>query len=226
VREAVFPLRSFVRRHLSPPDRLAETLCGLIMVLTFTLAAAPQMGEGPGAARNLLLATIGCNIAWGVIDGTLYVLSAMAQRARRARLGNAVREATDDAGAVAAVRAALDSELPETTSQAERESLYRAIVPVISHASPALARLTLDEFLGGVAILVVEVLCTIPASLPFLIMGGHPYSLRVSNALLLLLLFGIGYRWGKEVKGRPIVAGVAMLLLGSMLVAVAIALGG
>ena len=222
----MFPVKSFVQRYLSPADRLAETLCGLIMVLTFTLAAAPHMGEGREAARRLLFATIGCNVAWGVIDGTLYVLSSMAQRGRRARLGRAVRRAPDEMRAMEAVRVALDPELPETTPDVDRESLYRALIPAISHTTPERTRLSLDDILGGLAILVVEVVCTIPASLPFLIMGGHPYSLRVSNALLLLLLFVVGYRWGKEIEGRPVAAGLAMLLLGSMLVAVAIALGG
>jgi hypothetical protein len=219
-------LMAFVQRHLTPADRLAETLCGLIMVLTFTLVAARHIGEGREAARKLLLATIGCNFAWGVIDGALYVLSAMAQRGRRARLGREVRRAPDEANAVAAVRAALDPELEAMVPLKDRENLYHAIVPVISQASPQRTRVTRDDLLGGVAILALEVVCTIPASLPFLIMGGHPYSLRVSNALLLLLLFAVGYRWGKEAEGRPLAAGLAMLLLGSMLVAVAIALGG
>ena len=219
-------LRSFVHRHLSPADRLAETLCGLIMVLTFTLVAARQVSEGREGVRSLLFATVGCNVAWGVIDGVLYVLTSMSQRSRRARVERAVRQTPDEAGAVAEIRAALDPALGGISSPADRLSFYRAMVPLIRDMEPRKTKVTLDEILGGLAILIVEVVCTIPASLPFLIFGERQLALRVSNATLLLLLFVAGRQWGKEINGNRFGTGLVMLLLGGLLVAVAIALGG
>jgi hypothetical protein len=222
----VFEIRAFVKRHLSPADRLAEALCGLIMVLTFTLVAAPHMGEGREGVRNLLLATVGCNIAWGIIDGVLYVLGCISNRARRASLARGVRQAPDEASARAIVRGALEPGLEWMTSEADRETLYRAVVRAVSETEPQKPRATPDDWLGGVAILVVEVACTVPATLPFLLLGDRMLSLRVSNAVLLLLLFVTGYAWGKGIGVRPIKTGLVTLLLGAALVAVAIALGG
>jgi hypothetical protein len=44
--------------------------------------------------------------------------------------------------------------------------------------------------------------------------------------LLVGLLFGVGYQWGKEAHASPWRAGFAFLVAGVALVATAIALGG
>ncbi len=220
------PLRAFIRRHLSPADRLADTLCGLIMVLTFTLVAAPMVKEGPEGVRELLFATVGCNIAWGIIDGALYVLCAMSQRAYRARFVQRVKGAPDGEAALGLIRARLEEEIPPGASADDRERLYLAIAPVLVKAETSRERMTLEDFLGGLAILAVEVACTVPAVLPFLFIGDHWLALRTSNALLLLLLWVVGYWWGRHVTGRPWGAGLVMLLIGGGLVGVAVALGG
>ena len=220
------PVAGFLRRHLSASDRLAEILCGLIMVLSFTLVAAPQVKEGPEGVRTLLLATIGCNLAWGIIDGALYVLAAMTMRGQRLRTVKAVQAAPDEAAAVEVVRRELDSRMPEDAPEGARERLYRAMVPVVSQVKVRPRLMTQDDLLGGLAILSLEVLCTLPAAVPFLLFDDHWVALRSSNTLLLLLLFAVGYKWGKVALGRPWTTGLAMLLVGALLVAVALALGG
>ena len=77
--------QSFFRRYLEPADRLNEILFGLVMVLTFTLTAGLTIEDGPDAARELLIATVGCNIAWGIIDGAMYLMGTLLERSRRAR---------------------------------------------------------------------------------------------------------------------------------------------
>jgi hypothetical protein len=58
----------FTERHLDPGSRFGEILFGLIMVLTVTLAAGFNVAEGRKGVRQLLLAAIGSNVAWGIID--------------------------------------------------------------------------------------------------------------------------------------------------------------
>jgi hypothetical protein len=58
----------FVRRYLDPASQLSEILFGLIMVLTVTLTAGLSVTEGKAGVRQLLIAVIGCNLAWGIID--------------------------------------------------------------------------------------------------------------------------------------------------------------
>jgi VIT1/CCC1 family predicted Fe2+/Mn2+ transporter len=219
-------LARFIDTYLAPSDRLAETLCGLIMVLSFTLVAAPQVKEGPEGVRTLLLATIGCNVAWGVIDGVLYVLCAVTQRAQRWRVVRRVKAAGDEAAAVEALRVVLDEELPEDAPEEARGEFYRGLARLVSGVKVQPVDVTLDDILGGLAILLVEGLCTLPAALPFLLFRDHWTALRTSNALLLLLLFVAGYRWGAATTGKPWRAGMVMLLFGAGLVGVALALGG
>ena len=57
---------SFLRRYLDAGERLGEVLFGLIMVLTFTLTAREVLGDEPESGRHLLIAALGCNIAWGI----------------------------------------------------------------------------------------------------------------------------------------------------------------
>ena len=57
---------SIAERYLDPATSLGEILFGLIMTLTFTLGAGLIIEEeGREGARQLLIATIGCNIALG-----------------------------------------------------------------------------------------------------------------------------------------------------------------
>ena len=74
------PVISYFHRHLEPAESLGEILFGLIMVLTCTLGAAVIGGTDREAARGLLLAALGCNVAWGVIDAALYVMGTVFQR--------------------------------------------------------------------------------------------------------------------------------------------------
>jgi hypothetical protein len=62
---------SFVGR-LDPDESLGEILAGLIMVLTFTLAAGVISRGGQDGVRTLLFAAVGCNLAWGIIDAVFY----------------------------------------------------------------------------------------------------------------------------------------------------------
>jgi VIT1/CCC1 family predicted Fe2+/Mn2+ transporter len=67
---------------------------------------------------------------------------------------------------------------------------------------------------------------SIPAALPFLFIDDAWIALRVSNAVLLGLLFLAGYRWARGTVLSPLLAGLAFLVAGTALVLIAIALGG
>src|SRR5258705_2546614 len=71
---------------LDAGDRLGELLFGLIMVLSFTLGAGIQLASDREATRELLIAALGCNVAWGVIDAARYLMSRRSERGRVYRL--------------------------------------------------------------------------------------------------------------------------------------------
>lgn len=60
------PRSSLMHRYLDPASSLGEIVFGLAMTLTFTLGAGIIIEEeGREGVRDLLIAIIGCNIAWG-----------------------------------------------------------------------------------------------------------------------------------------------------------------
>ena len=87
-----FSRARLMQRYLDPATSLGEMLFGLIMTLTFTLGAGIIIeDEGREGARQLLIAVIGCNIAWGIIDGALYLVGPAVRSRQLRRLGLAVR---------------------------------------------------------------------------------------------------------------------------------------
>ena len=132
-------LRSVLHtRHLDPGSSLGEVLFGLIMTLTFTLGAGIIIEEeGAEGVRALLLATIGCNIAWGIIDGGLLILGRAFDRGRSARIRRLIRGMPEEQRAIAAVAAEMDEYVENITSPATRQQLYRHIVEQL-RSSPEL----------------------------------------------------------------------------------------
>src|SRR5215470_10171812 len=94
----------FVDKYLDPGSRLGEILFGLIMVLGVTLTAGLTAPEGDEGVRQLLLAAVGCNLAWAIIDAVMYVLNSMTARAEKARLIQAVQSAPHEGAALAFIR--------------------------------------------------------------------------------------------------------------------------
>jgi uncharacterized membrane protein len=74
------------RRVLDPVDRTSEVLFGLIMALTFTGTISVAEADRE-EVRSMLVAALTCNIAWGLVDGMMYVVTALVQRAREAGPG-------------------------------------------------------------------------------------------------------------------------------------------
>lgn len=222
--EARSPL---MHRYLDPATSLAEVLFGLIMTLTFTLGAGMVIeNQGRAGARQLLVAVIGCNVAWGIIDGVLYVLGQLFLRGRIRRLARSVHNAPDDRSATAVVAKELDGFFAEITQAAERNALYLRVATHLRSKPVASNTIRKDDILGGFTSFWLVVLTCVPAAIPFLLFDNARFALRVSNAILLALLFIAGWLWARFTLGNPWLVGLGFLVGGAALVAIAIALGG
>ena len=68
---------------------------------------------------------------------------------------------------------------------------------------------------------------TFPVTIPFIVMPHAVAALRVSNAIAIVMLFMMGYASGRRTGyRRPWLMGASMVVLGAVLVALTIALGG
>jgi len=218
-----------MERYLDPASTLGEVLFGLIMTLTFTLGAGIIIeDEGSEGARQLLIALIGCNIAWGLIDGVLYLAGQLFDRSRLRRIGQAVRGAADQRSAVTIVAGELDEMLDHVTSPAERQELYARIATNLRSGTspPKPNTISRADIVGAFTSFWLVVVSSIPAAIPFLLFDNARFALRVSNAILLAMLFVIGYWCARYTVAKPWLVGLALLIGGIALVAVAVALGG
>lgn len=211
------------RSVLDPIDRVSEILFGLIMVLTFTgsLSVAETGGH---EVRTMLIGALGCNLAWGIIDAVLYLMGCLAERAGGLRALHALRKADDPRRAVRLIADALPPMVAAVMEPHEFEVIHQRLKSLPQ--PPDRARLRRSDWLGGLAVFLLVFLSTFPVVTPFLFMENALLALRVSNGIAIVMLFMTGYAFGRLAGHRPWLTGIAMLLLGIGLVAIAIALGG
>jgi len=208
---------------LDAHERSAEILFGLIMVLSFTgsLSAATASRED---VRTMLIGALGCNLAWGIVDGVMYLLALLAERGRSLALVHSVRSAEDVAAARPLVVDALPEELEPLVRPGELDALIERVRALPEPARKA--SLSRTDFLGALGILLLVFCSTFPVALPFLLVSDAWRAMRWSNGVALAMLFVMGYLQGKYAGLRPIVSGLAMAALGVVLVGLTIALGG
>ena len=124
--------------------------------------------------------------------------------------------------------AELDELFENVASETERRDLYGRIAANIrSRATPGSGGvITKEDLMGALASFWLVFFASLPAAIPFMVMDDAMLALRVSNGILLFLLFLTGYRWAKYTLGRPWVVGLCFLIGGMALVWTAIMLGG
>ena len=208
---------------LDQVDRVSEVLFGLIMVLTFTgsLSAAEA---GRTEIRAMLIGALGCNLAWGIIDAIMYLMGCLADKRRDLLTVRAVREAADPQEAQHHIVDALPPSIASVVRPAELEAMRQQLS--LLPEPPRHPRLGKDDWLGALAVFVLVFLSTFPVVLPFLFARDAAWALRVSNGIAIVLLFITGYSFGRAVGHRPWGMGLSMVVIGSILVAMTIALGG
>jgi VIT1/CCC1 family predicted Fe2+/Mn2+ transporter len=224
---------SFLGRLLDPLDSFVEAIYTVLIILTFTLAvrvAEANLPDGivSGLVEQLFWACLGCAVAWGLIDGVMYILSSLAGRGQDLRLARVVRGAADEAGAVATLAEQLDDRLAPLADEDERHRLYAGLYRRLeSTPLPAEAGFEREDLAGALGIFLVALSAALPVCLPLLLLSDHPaLAVRASNAVAILLLFVMGYRWARYAGGKPVRAGLFLVLIGLAMVIVAIPLGG
>lgn len=197
------------------------------MVLDFTLIAGFTAGTGEQAVRHLLIAALGCNVAWGVIDGALYIMGSLTQRRQRRHFLLGLRHGSGESEAFSKLSGQIDPLLEPATSAEDRAHICHVLLPLVAQIQLPAANITKDDVYGSIAIFWIDFTSVFPAAIPFLIFRHDPrFALRVSNGLLLALLFATGTIWGRYNRVSPYLTGFCTMLIGLALVGVAIALGG
>jgi hypothetical protein len=211
------------RRVLEPYERLSEVLFGLIMVLTFT-GSLSVADAGRDDVRSMLIGALGCNLAWGIIDGMLYLMGCLSEQGRGLRVWRALRKTASPAEAHRVIAGALPPMVAASLTPAEYESLRQKLLDVPE--PPARPRLGKAEWVGAFGVALWVIVTTFPVAVPFLFMDSVARAMRVSNTIAVILLFVAGWAFGRVADYRPWLTGVVMVFLGAAIVGLTIALGG
>jgi len=218
------PGPAIIHKYFAPHDRLAEVICGLIMVLSFTAATSGAFeGTTPHA---LLIAILGCNIAWGIVDGVTYILGNLMNRGARARLIQTLKRSPDDPNAAAVLASRLESAVGRLLTPSQAQQVHQWLLEGAARIEPQPTRLKKEDLFTGLWCFVIVFSAALPVLIPFLLIRNEAIALRVSNALILAMLFAIGWRWAAFANLSRVKTGLALLALGIVLVVITVALGG
>jgi hypothetical protein len=209
---------------LEPIDRTSEILFGLIMVLTFTGSLSVAQA-GRDDVRAMLIGALGCNLAWAIIDAVFYLMGCLAEKNRDLATARAVRDAGDPELGRALIADSLPPLVAAVVQPAELESMRLRL-----NERPELPdhpRLDGDDWRGAIGVFLLVFLVTFPVTIPFMVMPHAVSALRVSNTIAIAMLFAMGYAAGRRNgRRRPWLMGISMVVLGAVLVALTVALGG
>jgi hypothetical protein len=202
---------------------VSEVLFGLIMVLSFT-GSLSVAEAGREDVRTMLIAAVGCNLAWGIIDAVLYLMGCLAEKGRDLMTFRLVRKAADPQVARRLIADALPSVIASVLEPSELEAIEQRMKRLPE--PPAHAHLGKEDWLGAGSVFLLVFLSTFPVVVPFMLMREAVPALRVSNAIAIVMLFVAGYTYGRCVGRSPWVTGISMVFLGGALVGITMALGG
>jgi len=208
---------------LDPIERVTEVIFGLLMAMTFTgtisVATAGQEEE-----RTMMIAALGCNLAWGLADAVMYLLRTLIERTRNHTLLTNLCGGADAATGQALIADALPRRLAAAAGTDGLELLRRRLVE--DPATSVQPRLRLDDFRGAFGVFLLVVFSTFPLVVPFLLLDQTALAVRMSNLVGLVVLFLAGWILARYAGAKPWQGGVALAVTGTVLIAAIIALGG
>ena len=209
-------------RLLDPQERISEILFGLIMALIITNSLGVAQ-HGDADVRTLVAGALGCNLAWGAIDGVMYLMGQLSERGRNMlTLQRLHRSGADEARQV--IAQALPSILPSILRADELDSIRQRLIALpLPSERPRLNR---DDWLAAGGVFLLVFLSTLPVVVPFAFIDNAWWALRISNAVAVGMLFMSGYALSRHGGHHPWKAGLLTTLVGFALVGLAIALGG
>jgi VIT1/CCC1 family predicted Fe2+/Mn2+ transporter len=207
---------------LEPADRIAEILFGVIMVLTFT-GSLSVAEAGQVEVQEMLRGALGCNVAWGIVDGFIFVMASVAERRRTYVVGKTIRESKDGASAIQSLKNWLPSEAVALLEPSAIENMSRKLQAAPQPPAP---HLTWIDIRSAIAVFFLVFLSTLPVIAPFFFMTEIHRALRFSHTIALVMLAVLGAAYARTTGQKPLRGALLMAGFGVVLAAMTLALGG
>ena len=211
------------RNLLNPVERISEILFGLIMALTFTCTISVAEADR-NEVTSTLAAAIGCNIAWGIVDAVMYILTTLAERGRNKTLLNFVRASNKTETAKRIIADALPPVIASVTNDHQLEGMRKSLIALPERDIKV--RVTRDDLKIAFGIFLLVFISTFPVAIPFMLVKDAQVALRVSNLVAIVLMFLCCWFLAKYGGYNKLITSLSLTLIGVGLVALTISLGG
>jgi hypothetical protein len=172
----------------------------------------------------MLIGALGCNLAWGIIDAAMYLMARFSEHGHGIVALRAVRAATDPERAHRIIADAMPPLLASVVSRPQFEAMRQKLNEMPE--GPSRPRLSKDDWLASFGVFLLVLTATLPVVLPFALISEPTRAMRISNAIAIIMLFVAGYAFGRYSGHRPVAMGLSMVIVGSAMVGMTIALGG
>lgn len=208
---------------LNPLDRVSEILFGLIMTLTFTCSIGIAT-RGPAQIRELMIGAVGCNVAWGIVDATMYLIGVLAQKSRSKTILASIRNSSETDTASQYISDALPAAIVKAIGVEGLEQIRNKLI-ALPNASTTV-RLTVQDVKRAMVIFFLVFISTFPVVIPFIFIQDAKLALRVSNLIAIVMMFLCGWAVAKYVGCSKWIMSVVIVFIGVFLVAITIVFGG
>jgi len=208
---------------LNTMDRVSEILFGIIMTLTFTCSIGIANAKNT-EIRQLIIAAISCNIAWGLVDAIGYIVSTIVQRSRNKAILDSVLTTSDEAKARKYISDSLPPSIASVLEAAELEQIRKKLAKLPGSTSQV--RLTTRDIKRSLMIFSLMFISAFPIVIPFIFIRDTQLALRISNMVAIVLMFLCGWSLAKYVGSNKWLMSFGLTLVGIVLVLITIALGG
>lgn len=211
------------KETLDPFDRMTEVVSGVIMVITFT-GSLSVVHAGRDDVRALLVGVIGCNAAWGIVDAIIYLMGRLSENGQNLKTHRAVLTADNPAAARQLISDALPPAMAAVIGPDELENMRVRLKELPE--PPSRPTLSKDDWVGALVIFFLVLFVTFPLVIPFLLVQDAKTAVRLSHSIAIVTMFAAGHRYGHLEGVNPLRTGFVMVLIGAVLAAVTIVLGG
>ena len=208
---------------LDPVERLSEISVGLIIALTCT-GTLSVLDADTNDVQNMLISALGCNFAWGIIDGVMYLSNAFAQHGRENLMINSL-DHLDSETARDLIAQSMPAAIAGTQTPEDLEKIRVSLVKMAAKQQ-RMPKLNTTDIQSACLIMLLVFGATLPIVIPFICTDNTSLALRISNVIAILSMFYCGWLLAGYCGYNKWKTSITLTIIGIVLVTVTIALGG